>query len=448
MERLDEDYSAVARVTGHELALEFVAQNPLGAGIGQTDPKMEQFISMRDSVLAASLVQFGLPGTLLYLAAICGLAIVLFVYYWSAASIQGAALAAAGLGLLASSILSVVTAGPIGVCLWMIAGLALGDRAMRQRRLALAAPAPMAAVPAARFRGRVTAPGAGMRGPMMRALQIGCVWPSEHGGGGDRVFAELARYLPAKGIGLEALFAGAASVDGSMAATLSSFGEVSDGTRARWLGARRALAARAASGQFDLVATPLRALRVGGGRAGSGGCRTSCTSTARGRPNRARKAAAGSRRWRNGASSARSTGPADRFIVLSQAFAALAAQRVRRARRADPRSSPAAPTCNASRSRPAGPRPAPGSAGRQDRRVIVSVRRLVRRTGVDRLIEAMPAIAAGQPDAVLYVGGTGPLLPALAPAGPGPRAWPSGSPSSASCPTSSCPASIAPPTST
>jgi glycosyltransferase involved in cell wall biosynthesis len=45
--------------------------------------------------------------------------------------------------------------------------------------------------------------------------------------------------------------------------------------------------------------------------------------------------------------------------------------------------------------------------------VIVSVRRLVRRTGVDRLIEAMPAIAAGQPDAVLYVGGTGPLLPAL-----------------------------------
>ena len=142
MERLEEDYSAMARVTGHELALEFVAQNPLGAGIGQTDPKMEQFISMRDSVLAASLVQFGLPGTLLYLTAIALLAMVLFVYYWSAASIQGAALAAAGLGMLSSSILSVVTAGPIGVCLWMIAGLALADRAMRQRRRALAARRP------------------------------------------------------------------------------------------------------------------------------------------------------------------------------------------------------------------------------------------------------------------------------------------------------------------
>ena len=142
MERLEEDYSAMARVTGHEMALDFVAQNPLGAGIGQIDPKTEQFISMRDSVVAATLVQFGLPGTLLYLAAVGGLAMVLFVYYWSAASIQGAALAAAGLGLLASSILSVVTAGPIGVCLWMIAGLALGDRAMRQRRLALASRRP------------------------------------------------------------------------------------------------------------------------------------------------------------------------------------------------------------------------------------------------------------------------------------------------------------------
>ena len=142
MERLEDDESAVARVIGHELALEFVAENPLGAGIGQTDPKMEQYISMRDSVLAASLVQFGLAGTLLYFAALCGLLVLLLVYYWTAASIQGAALASAGLGLLASSIFSVVTAGPIGVCLWMIAGLALGDRAMRLREEELAARRP------------------------------------------------------------------------------------------------------------------------------------------------------------------------------------------------------------------------------------------------------------------------------------------------------------------
>jgi hypothetical protein len=133
MERLDDDESAVARVIGHQLALEFVADHPLGAGIGQADPKMEQYISMRDSVVASSLVQFGLFGTLLYVGALCGLTWLLWTYNRHAASIQGVALASAGLGLLASSWFSVVTAGPIGVSLWMIAGLAIRDRETRRR---------------------------------------------------------------------------------------------------------------------------------------------------------------------------------------------------------------------------------------------------------------------------------------------------------------------------
>ena len=61
---------------------------------------------MRDSVVAASLVQFGLLGTLaVSRPRSAAWATLLLVYYWSAASIQGAALAAAGLGLLASSVL-------------------------------------------------------------------------------------------------------------------------------------------------------------------------------------------------------------------------------------------------------------------------------------------------------------------------------------------------------
>ena len=246
---------------------------------------------------------------------------------------------------------------------------------------------------------------------MIRALQIGCVWPSEHGGGGDRVFAELARYLPAKGIGLEALFAGEASVDGSMAATLSSFGEVTDGTRARWLGARRALAARAASGQFDLVASHFALY----------------ASAAAGWLRRVPHVvhfhgpwAAESRQEGGGRLSALAKWSveravyrtADRFIVLSQAFAVLATREygVPRAQirvvpgSADLQRFQVTSSRSEARDRLGWP---------QDRRVIVSVRRLVRRTGVDRLIEAMPAIASGQPDAVLYIGGTGPLLPAL-----------------------------------
>ena len=254
MERLDDDESAVARVIGHELALEFVAEHPLGAGIGQTDPKMEQFISMRDSVLAASLVQFGLAGTLLYLAAVVRPADPAARLLLVGRQHPGCG---AGRG----------RARPAGQFdlerrhRRPDRRLPVDDRRPGPRRSGDAAArtgargaASVAAVSAAAISRRIRA-GAGMRRPMMRALQIGCVWPSEHGGGGDRVFADLARYLPRQGVGLEALFAGAASVDGSMAATLSSFGEVSDGTRARWLGARRALAARVASGQFDLVAS-------------------------------------------------------------------------------------------------------------------------------------------------------------------------------------------------
>jgi glycosyltransferase involved in cell wall biosynthesis len=43
----------------------------------------------------------------------------------------------------------------------------------------------------------------------------------------------------------------------------------------------------------------------------------------------------------------------------------------------------------------------------------VSVRRLVRRTGLDRLLDAMPGIAHAVPGAHLYIGGTGPLRSAL-----------------------------------
>ena len=83
--------------------------------------------------MAASLVQFGLLGTLLYARRALRNGHAAVDYYRRAASIQGAALASAGLGVFATSWLSVVTAGPIGVCLWMITGLAIADREMRRR---------------------------------------------------------------------------------------------------------------------------------------------------------------------------------------------------------------------------------------------------------------------------------------------------------------------------
>lgn len=136
MEYLDEDTSALARLTGHQLALEFVATNPIGVGIGQGDATIEYFISMRDSLIVAAFVQFGLVGSMLYFIAVGLLLAQLLRYYRRAASPQGSALACAGIGLVSIFWLGVMTAGPIGICVWLIAGLAVADRHQSRLRAA------------------------------------------------------------------------------------------------------------------------------------------------------------------------------------------------------------------------------------------------------------------------------------------------------------------------
>jgi glycosyltransferase involved in cell wall biosynthesis len=243
----------------------------------------------------------------------------------------------------------------------------------------------------------------------MRTLHIGCLWPSEHAGGGDRVLADLAKYLPQHGIGLEAVVAGApADSARPSAAAVSSFGDASAGTRARWLGARRAVCARVDSGTVDLVASHFALY----------------ASAALDRLRRVPHVvhfhgpwAAESKQEGAGALSRLAKwglermvyASADRVIVLSEAFAALAEREYGVSARQL--------------------RVVPGAADLQrfmveedrsearrvlgwpaDRRILVSVRRLVRRTGVDRLIEALPALVSAVPDVLLFVGGTGPLL--------------------------------------
>jgi glycogen synthase len=241
----------------------------------------------------------------------------------------------------------------------------------------------------------------------IRALQVGSVWLSERAGGGDRVFADLAKYLPSHGIGLEALVAGPTDVDRPSEARLSSFGEVTDGTSARWLGARKAITARLGTGTVDLVASHFALY----------------ASAAVGRLRRVphivhfhgpwaaeSREEGGSRlavlaKWSIERTVYRS---AVRFIVLSEAFGRLATQEYGVPAELV-RVIPGA--ADLDRFSIAHSR---GEARRalgwpEDRRILVSVRRLVRRTGVDRLIEALPQVRAQAPDVHLYVGGTGPL---------------------------------------
>ena len=241
----------------------------------------------------------------------------------------------------------------------------------------------------------------------MRTLQIGCLWPSEHSGGGDRVLADLAKYLPRHGVGLEVVVAGPTEAPDLDGVSLSSFGDAAAGTRTRWLGARRAVCDRLRSGRVDLVASHF-ALYA-----------SAALDRLRHVPHVVHFQgpwAAESRQEGAGALSGMAKwsvermvyGSADRVIVLSRAFAALARARYGVS--------------------PKRLRVVPGAADLQrfmveesrsdarralgwplDRPVLVCVRRLVRRTGVDRLIEAMRSVVAAVPNALLYIGGTGPM---------------------------------------
>ncbi|MGH9161500.1 MAG: glycosyltransferase family 4 protein [Vicinamibacteraceae bacterium] len=245
----------------------------------------------------------------------------------------------------------------------------------------------------------------------IRVLQIGCVWPSERAGGGDRVFADLAKYLPSHDIALEALVAGQTARVGRLPARLSSFGAETDGTRARWLGARKAIAERVNAGTVDLVASHFALY----------------ASAAIGRLRRPPHVvhfhgpwAAESREEGDGRLSVFAKWGIERavyrsaqcVIVLSEAFAAVATRDY---------GVPAARI-----------RVIPGAAdlerfmvreSRSDARralgwsadgpLVLSVRRLVHRTGVDRLIEAMPRVRAAVPTVQLFIAGTGGLRPAL-----------------------------------
>lgn len=123
------DGSALSRLEGHAFALDFVADHPFGGGMGFTDPRLEEFLGMRDSVFVASFVQFGIAGGLTYVVGFCGLFVLMWEYYRRAVTSERLGLACAGLAILSTAALGTVTAGPTGIVVWTIGGLAAANRA-------------------------------------------------------------------------------------------------------------------------------------------------------------------------------------------------------------------------------------------------------------------------------------------------------------------------------
>ena len=125
----DDDVSAVSRWEGHLRAIEFIGTRPFGSGIGSVDQRIEDVISMRDSVIVATLVQFGIMGAGFYWVGLWLLFLNLWRYYRRAPNAEAFGLACAGLGLLGTFGFGVVTAGGSpGVLLWLVGGLAVARR--------------------------------------------------------------------------------------------------------------------------------------------------------------------------------------------------------------------------------------------------------------------------------------------------------------------------------
>ena len=239
------------------------------------------------------------------------------------------------------------------------------------------------------------------------ALAIGNVWFAENPGGLDRVYMELARHLPAAGVDLRGLVVGSAAVAAQSGGRVQAFAPATAALGWRLLAARRALRA-ALRGQtpdvlvahFALYAFPLlERLRAQPFVVHFQG------------PWAAESADEGARGWTPRAQAALERAVyrrADRLIVLSQAFAeeltrgyGIDAARIRvipggvdTAAFAD------LPARTAARAHLGWPR---------DHPIVLCVRRLVRRMGLEDLIDAAQELRHRVPEALILIAGRGPL---------------------------------------
>ncbi len=241
----------------------------------------------------------------------------------------------------------------------------------------------------------------------LRTLALGVNWFDSGSGGLDRVFHDLVQALPAAGIDAHGLVLGPADVAGLTQGRVRALGVEGFSGLGKLRAVRRGVAAQVKTGGFDLVAChfamcaapALDALRhlpmvvhfhgpwadesaaEGGGRLGVAAKRLAerCVY-----------------------------GRAARVVTLSHAFAALAARRydVAEARiRVVPGSVDLARFgTGLSRKEAAGLLGWP-----QDRRILISVRRLARRMGLDRLVAALAIVARAEPDVLLMIAGRGRL---------------------------------------
>jgi len=240
----------------------------------------------------------------------------------------------------------------------------------------------------------------------LRTLQVGSRWSLENGGGGgDRIFALLAGNLPAQGVGFTGVVTGPDDLSATTNGLVRSFSPPTASTVQRWLGARRTISAILSSSKTDLVASHF-ALYISSALDKirhlphvvhfHGPWAAESLEEGSGRLSVAGKYQLEKAVYRR----------AERVIVLSKAFAELA----HRDYGVDERKLRIIPGAVDTEYFDSGVTRASARAllgWPSDRPILVAVRRLSSRMGLDRLIQAMTAVRAAQPDALLYIVGQG-----------------------------------------
>jgi glycogen synthase len=246
----------------------------------------------------------------------------------------------------------------------------------------------------------------------LRSLQLGLEWFADGAGGGaSRVMAELVRSLPAAGVTVRGAVAGPPDVAALTGGRVESFAPRSARLDGRLIGARKLVARLLRHGDVDVVAahfalyiapcldrlkpTPL-VVHFHGPWAAESRCEGQMYAAV------AAKFAVERLVYRRAA----------RVIVLSHAFAELA-----RRDYGVPEDRLRVVPGSVDLARFAVPEDETEARIRLgwpiDRKLLLCVRRLSPRMGLDRLLEAMPRVAQAEPTVLLHIAGRGPQAEAL-----------------------------------
>jgi glycosyltransferase involved in cell wall biosynthesis len=247
---------------------------------------------------------------------------------------------------------------------------------------------------------------------MPHVLQIGMLWGQDGTAGGvDRIYTDFVRHLPEQGFAVTGAVHGPENVQMLSEGQVHSFARPDASKAQRYFGARRVIGEILRTQKIDLVAAhfalytvlaldrladhPLVAHFHGPWFAES-----------------AQEGAGGLSVWTKRWIERRVYRRADRVVVLSRAFADLV---TREFGVAEDRVRVVPGHVDLDRFAPTGTRVEARTAlgWPKDRLVLLSVRRLRHRMGLDRLIAAMRSVVVAVPDVLLLIGGTGPIRSAL-----------------------------------